>query len=119
MIDHISDSENLKSHKDKKSADSRRMGQNYYAHVIGPELSDFFGPLAVMIRGKILLEPYLSSGYIRDFIDHDCEKNIVEMINVDFGEDAIFGRGWRLLKILAKIGCKGFILTSCPHYITR
>ena len=29
----------------------------------------------------------------------------------------IHGRGWELPKILAKIGCMGFILNSCAHHI--
>ncbi len=50
-------------------------------------LSGYFGPLVKLVKGKILYDPYLTDCYVRDFMNHSCEKGLIGYIENMLGDD--------------------------------
>lgn len=83
----------LKIAVDKDSADYRRLGANSLWQYIQEDIARCFGSLAVVIRGKLMYDPYLRLCYVKDFGEHGDEKKYLaqfeELIqrDIDFYSD--------------------------------
>lgn len=70
----------LKIVVDKDSADYRRLGANSLWTYIEEHVIRCFGPLAVVIKGKLTYDTYLKQCYVKDFGKHGDEKTVLRRL---------------------------------------
>lgn len=84
----------LKVAVSKDSADYRRIEPSSLWEFIQEDIDRFFGPLAVVVKGKLKYDEYLRSCYVQEFGAHEDEKTafrllerVVEQEDISFYSD--------------------------------
>ena len=70
----------LKVAVSKDSADYRRMEPNSLWEFIQEDIERFFGPLAVVVKGRLRYDDYLASCYVQEFGAHEDEKSAFKLL---------------------------------------
>lgn len=76
---------------DKESADYRRIGHNSLWEYVREYVVPIFGPLTYYAADRLREDKYLSSCYVKDFVDHADEKAILSRLqNIIMPSDLSF-----------------------------
>lgn len=68
----------------------RRCQSNSLFELIDEELASYFGPIVIMIKGSIMVNPLLYDCYIRDFVNHRNERELIHNLDTLYGPDISF-----------------------------
>jgi hypothetical protein len=71
----------LKVAVEKYSADYRRLGANSLWEYIREDVERCFGPLAVVVRGKLMYDSFLRSCFVKEFKDHGDERAALSLLS--------------------------------------